>query len=66
MELVVYLKSLSFIVSPTVGVWKGTRQSTLDKYVPKWASAGAKLIGKFSPLAIPFSAGFIDSDFSMA
>jgi homocysteine S-methyltransferase len=51
---------------PTVGVWKGTRQSTLDKYVPKWASAGAKLIGKFSPLAIPFSAGFIDSDFSMA
>jgi homocysteine S-methyltransferase len=30
---------------PTVGVWKGTRQSTLDKYVPKWASAGAKLIG---------------------
>ena len=41
---------LLLVARPTVGVWKGSRQNTLDVYVPKWASAGAKVIGEFSVL----------------
>ena len=32
--------------SPTVGVWKGSKQQTLDHYIPDWISAGARAIGE--------------------
>ena len=33
------------LFSPTVGAWIGTRQQTLDHYIPTWISAGARAIG---------------------